>query len=67
MDIEVTLEGRTVFRRALKAGESATLRLNGSTLRPRAFLFEVSRFFVPRRLGLSEDRREIGLLSIEPR
>ena len=67
VDIDVTLEGRTVFRRALKAGESATLRLNGSILRPRAFLFEVSRFFVPRRLGLSEDRREIGLLSVEPR
>lgn len=67
VEIDVTLGGRTVFRRALKAGESATLRLNGSTLRPRAFLFEVSRSFVPRRLGLSEDRREIGLLSIEPR
>ena len=67
VEIDVTLGGRTVFRRALKAGESATLRLNGSTLRPRAFLFEVSSSFVPRRLGLSEDRREIGLLSIEPR
>ncbi len=67
VDVNVTLEGRTVFRRALKAGESATLRLNGSPLRPRAFLFEVSRSFVPRRLGLSEDRRELGLLSIEPR
>ncbi|HLN57598.1 MAG TPA: O-antigen ligase family protein [Thermoanaerobaculia bacterium] len=67
VEIDVTLGGPTVFRRALKAGESATLRLNGSTLRPQAFLFEVSRSFVPRRLGLSEDRREIGLLSIEPR
>ena len=67
VDVGVTLEGRTVFRRALAAGESAMLRLNGSATRPRAFLFEVSRSFVPRRLGLSEDRRDLGLLSIEPR
>ncbi len=67
VDVGVTLEGRTVFRRALAAGESVMLRLNGSAARPRAFLFEVSRSFVPRRLGLSEDRRDLGLLSIEPR
>jgi O-antigen ligase len=67
VDVDVTLEGRTAFRLALKAGESATLRLNGSPLRPRAFLFEVSRAFVPKRLGLSDDRRELALLSIEPR
>jgi O-antigen ligase len=67
VDVDVKLEDRKVFRRALKAGESATLLLNGSPLRPRAFLFEVSRAFVPRRLGLSEDRRELALLSIEPR
>jgi hypothetical protein len=66
-DIDVTLDGRAVFRKTLKAGESAMLRLNGSPARPRAFLFDVSRAFVPRRLGLSEDRRELALLSIEPR
>ncbi len=66
VDVEVTLEGRIVLRRALKAGESTTLRLNGSPLRPREFLFEVSRAFVPKRLGLSEDRRELALLSVEP-
>ena len=67
VDVDVTLEGRTVLRRTLQAGESVTLRLNGAPLRPRAFLFEVSRAFVPRRLGLSDDRRELALLSIEPR
>ena len=67
VDVEVTLDGRTIFRRTLKAGESATLRLNGSPLRPRAILFNVSQAFVPKRLGLSQDRRELALLSIEPR
>jgi hypothetical protein len=67
VDVEVALDGRTIFRRPLKAGESAMLRLNGSPLRPRAFLFKVSRAFVPKRLGLSQDRRELALLSIEPR
>jgi O-antigen ligase len=67
VDVDVTLEGRSVFHRALQAGEAATLRLNGSPARPRAFLFNVSRAFVPRRLGLSDDRRELALLSIEPR
>jgi O-antigen ligase len=66
VDVEVTLDGRTIFRRALKAGESATLRLNGSPLRPRAIIFNVSQAFVPKRLGLSQDRRELALLSIEP-
>ena len=67
VDIEVTFEGRTIFGRTLKAGESATLRLNGSPLRPRAIIFNVSQAFVPKRLGLSQDRRELALLSIEPR
>ena len=67
VEFDVTLEGRPVFRRVLRAGEAATLRLNGTPAQPRAFLFNVSRAFVPRRLGLSEDRRELGLLSIEPR
>ena len=66
VDIDVTLEGTTVLRRALGAGESATIRLNGSPLRHRAFLFKVSQAFFPKRLGLSSDRRELALLSIEP-
>jgi O-antigen ligase len=67
VDIDTTLDGRTVYRRSLKAGESVTLLLSGSPLRPRALVFRVSEAFVPKRLGLSQDRRELGLLAIEPR
>jgi hypothetical protein len=68
VDLTATLEGRPVFRRSLKAGESVALRLHGSAeRRPRAVVFEVSWAFVPKRLGLSQDRRELGLLSVEPR
>ena len=67
VDLTATLEGQPVFRRSLRAGESVALRLHGSAERPRAVVFEVSRSFVPKRLGLSQDRRELGLLSIEPR
>jgi len=58
---------RPALARTLKAGESVSLTLQGSPDRPRAIVFEVSRAFVPKRLGLSQDRRELGLLSIEPR
>ena len=65
VELTATLEGQTVFRRSLKAGESVMLRLQGAAARPRAVVFEVSRAFVPKRLGLSQDRRELGLLSTE--
>jgi len=65
-DLAATADGRTEFRRTLRAGESVSLLLRGSPDRPRAIVFEVSRAFVPKRLGLSQDRRELGLLSIEP-
>jgi hypothetical protein len=67
MDLTATLEGRPVFRRLLKAGESVSLRLQGSPDHPRAVVFETSWAFVPKRIGLSQDRRELGLLAIEPR
>jgi hypothetical protein len=59
--------GRPDYRRSLKAGESVTLALAGSPEAPRAVIFEISRAFVPKRLGLSQDRRELGLLSTESR
>lgn len=65
MELTASFEGRTVFRRSLKPGESVTLALRGSPDRPRAILFEGSWAFVPKRLGLSQDRRELGFLSIE--
>jgi hypothetical protein len=67
VDFDTLLEGRTVYRRRLKAGESVELLLSGSPTRPRALVFHVSEAFVPKRLGLSQDRRELALLSIEPR
>ncbi len=67
MDLTATVEGRPVFRRSLKAGESVTLLLLPSPDHPRAIVFEVSWAFVPKRLGLSQDRRELGLLATEPR
>lgn len=66
MDLTATLDGRPVFRRPLKAGESVSLRLQGSPDHPRAVVFETSWAFVPKRLGLSQDRRELSLLAPEP-
>ena len=66
MGLEATVAGKRVFQKTLKAGEVLQLRLNASPEGPRAFVFTVSRAFVPKRLGLSQDRRELGLLSVEP-
>ncbi len=65
VDLDAKVSGQMVFRKTLKAGEAIRLRLNGSPAGPRVFLFAVSRAFVPKRLGLSQDRRELGLLSVE--
>lgn len=62
--LTVTLDGRTAFQRSLAPGEGIALRLSGSSYRPEAFLFRLSSVFVPRRFGPSEDRRELGLLSV---
>jgi O-antigen ligase len=67
VDLTATLEGRPVFRRLLKAGESVALALQGSPDHPRAVVFETPWAFVPKRIGLSQDRRELALLAIEPR
>jgi hypothetical protein len=66
VDLEARVDGRTTYRRTLQAGESVVLALSGSPQRARPVVFEVSRAFVPKRLGLSQDRRELGLLSTEP-
>lgn len=65
VDVSARVEGRPAYRRTLKAGESVVLALSGSPERSRPVVFEVSRAFIPKRLGLSDDRRELGLLSIE--
>lgn len=54
-----------LYRRSLGPGENVSLAL-WSGGRPRAFLFELDRSFVPKRLTGSEDRRELGLLAVLP-
>jgi hypothetical protein len=56
---------RVLYRRALDPGRAVTLAL-WSGGRARAFLFELDRSFVPKRLTGSEDRRELGLLAVLP-
>ncbi len=67
--VEVTerVAGAALWRRSLAPGESVTLRLNGASEGPRAFVFALSRAFVLRRLRLGMDRRELGLRArLEP-
>jgi hypothetical protein len=54
---------RVLYGRSLKPGEAVHLAL-WSGGRPRAFLFELDRAFVPKRLTGSDDRRELGLLAV---
>jgi O-antigen ligase len=63
--VEVTVAadgGPVLFRRVLPSGGSTTLALRAGP-RPRVFRFELSRSFVPKRLGLS-DRRELGVIAV---
>jgi hypothetical protein len=66
--VELTAEadGRIVFTRALEPGEAAGLRLFAGPTGPRVFRFTLSRAFVPRRLGVSGDRRELGVVAVFP-
>ena len=67
-DIELTAEsgGRALYRRALAPGQSIVLRLVGDPAIPRVLRFTLSRAFVPKRLGLSGDRRELGIMAVFP-
>jgi O-antigen ligase len=65
--VEVTVaadDGPVLFRRTLPSGGGARLALRAGG-RPRVFRFELSRSFVPKRLGLS-DRRELGVVAVLP-
>jgi hypothetical protein len=57
--------GRTVFERSLAPGEAVHLRLSAGAA-ARVIRFTVSRAFVPKRLGLSGDRRQLGLVAVFP-
>lgn len=66
--VELTAEadGRRVYARALEPGQTVLVRLDGGSEVARVFRFSVSQAFVPKRLGLSSDRRELGLVAVFP-
>jgi hypothetical protein len=66
--VELTGEadGRTVLERTLAPGQALPLRLSAGPDGPRVFRFTLSRAFVPKHLGLSPDRRELGLVAVFP-
>jgi hypothetical protein len=54
-----------LYRRSIRPGESVNLALwSGGPAR--AFVFQLDRAFVPKRLTGSDDRRELGLLAVLP-
>jgi len=59
-------DGRTVFERSLAPGDGVRLRLSAGPSAPRVVRFTLSRAFVPKRLGLSGDRRQLGLVAVFP-
>jgi O-antigen ligase len=61
IELTARVDGRTAWRRSLSPGETVTLHLSGAPDRPRVFSFSLSRAFVPKRLLLGEDRRELGV------
>jgi O-antigen ligase len=65
--VELTAEsgGRVLYRRKLEPGEAVSLRLS-SGAGAGLIRFALSRAFVPKRLGLSSDRRELGLVAVFP-
>ena len=66
VELTADCEGRRVYARTLSPGETVSLRLNASAGEARVVRFAVSRAFVPKRLGLSSDRRELGLVAVFP-
>ena len=65
--IEAVADGRRVYSRTLEPGQAVILRLAAPPGRPSVVLFRLSRTFNPKRLGLSDDRRELGLVLILPK
>ena len=64
VELTVEADGRVVSSRPLEPGQAVALRLSAGAGSPRDFRFTVSRAFVPRRLGVSGDRRELGLIAV---
>ena len=59
-------DGNKVFERSLAPGDGVRLRLAAAPTAPRVIRFTLSRAFVPKRLGLSGDRRQLGLVAVFP-
>jgi len=66
VELSAEAEGHKVLRRELRPGEGLSLRLAAAAGRPRIVRFTLSRAFIPRQLGLSADRRELGLVAVFP-
>jgi O-antigen ligase len=64
--VAVTAEadGRAVLAKTLESGQAAVLRLAATPAEARVFRFALSRAFVPSRLGVSGDRRELGVVAV---
>ena len=56
--------GSERLTRSLAPGEGVSLVLTAPDDRPRVVVFRLSRSFVPRRVGGSEDRRELGVAAV---
>ena len=66
VELSAEADGRAVLRRELAPGQGLSLRLAATPERPRVVRFSLSRAFVPQRLGLSADRRELGMVAVFP-
>ena len=66
VELRAEADGRTVLERKLEPGQGLPLKLSAGEREPRIFRFTVSRAFVPKHLGLSPDRRELGLVAVFP-
>jgi hypothetical protein len=49
----------------LPPGEGVTLTLSAPASAGGEIVFRLSRSFIPRRLGLSQDRRRLGVMAME--
>ena len=66
VELRAEADGLTVLEKSLVAGQGLPLRLSAGAGAPRVFRFTLSRAFVPKHLGLSADRRELGLVAVFP-
>jgi len=66
VDLIAEADGQEVLSRTIAPGQGLPLRLSAGSREPRVFRFTLSRSFVPKHLGLSADRRELGVVAVFP-